>query len=390
MFTQRLRRPGGVLAQSLFFALSLGFAGGASAGLLGLTVGGSSSEVESESDTTFSGRATGLVLYTPVTGEIVLADTGEQGFGPFSADATLVKVAVPSDPPIVTASILKAVSLGSGNVAESTAATLQVEVILDGLNIKAGVLQAHSEATCDEQGNITLSGHSEIAELEINGQVIQVSGEPNQTIEIPVGGLATATIIINEQTNPAANAIEVTALHVTVEALGAKVAEVIISRAKSDITCAGGDGDDCPQPLDFITGVGIIGDRPNRVSYGVHGGVRSDGSLEGHMNINDHSTNPYGYLTGNIVTAYEFGNPSDRDEPSRKITFNPALVNGVLDVCMVTLSDHGEGGDNDTFKVECQFTGFFAEGTLKGGGNQLHGPRCESVTDPNPFPPTTS
>jgi hypothetical protein len=96
------------------------------------------------------------------------------------------------------------------------------------VGITASLLSSHSNANC-LGGAPALGGSSNIADLEINGEAILISGASNQTITL-LDGLV--QIVINEQTRTA-NSIDVSALHVIVGG----VTDVVVARTHSDITC---------------------------------------------------------------------------------------------------------------------------------------------------------
>src|SRR5438094_139310 len=149
-------------------------------------------------------------------------------------------------------------------------------------------------------GGATASVSSQIARLSVNGQVIQVDGTPNQTVLLPNG---TGKVVINEQTSGGAGDITVNALHVSVDG----VADVIISSAHADITCAPAPPPLPPPgctPADFITGGGWITGTPSgaKANFGVAGGIKQ-GTFWGHLTYNDHGSNGP-QVKGTGVTGY--------------------------------------------------------------------------------------
>jgi hypothetical protein len=194
----------------------------------------------------------------------------------------------------------------------------------------------------------------------INGQSIVVTGQPNQTVNLPVG-----TVTINEQTSSASGKdgdITVNALHVTVPG----VADVIISSAHADIHCAGQPN--CNTANDFVTGGGwIIAPSAAKGTFGVAGGIKA-GTLWGHLVYIDHGSNGP-KVKGTGVTAYTVTGLTTRHIEGT------AEVNGQGGFTyQVDVADNAEPGKgNDTFSLKLS-NGYMASGTLGGGNIQLHKP----------------
>ncbi len=217
-------------------------------------------------------------------------------------------------------------------------------------------------------GGPAVSGSSEIADLVINGQTIAVSGQPNQTITLPVG-----EVIINEQSSSVSGntgSITVNALHVIVpDALGVAGADVVVSSAHADVTCQG-----VPACVgkDFVTGGGWIhGPSGAKANFGVAGGIKEDGTMFGHLEFIDHgSTGPKVHGTG--VTNYSVVNPT-----TRKID-GTAEVNGQSGFTYsVMATDGDDAGTSDAFSIQVwgpNGYSYSAGGNLGGGEIQLHKP----------------
>src|SRR5437870_4445471 len=181
----------------------------------------------SANNTTFSGEAT--VVQATVLGlpPIVLSDTGALDSTGGAREASLLTANVPG---LLTAEVLHASTVGQGQHSRSEASVANVTLTVGGNTITAGLLRASATAEC-HNGTASVSGSSEILGLVVNGQSVIVTGQPNQTISLPLGG----RVIINEQTGSASGNkgdITVNALHVEVD----MVADVIISSAHADIT----------------------------------------------------------------------------------------------------------------------------------------------------------
>src|SRR5713101_6642385 len=187
------------------------------------------------SRTTFSGQAT--VVRANVLGiNTVISDTGPL---PASGGALQTSLLSASVPGLLTADVAHASIIGQADRARSEASVADVSLTAGGNTIAASFLRSSAMAVCTT-GGPAVSGSSEIADLVINGQTIAVSGQPNQTITLPVGGVM---VIINEQSNSVngnMGSITVNALHVIVPAvLGVAGADVVVSSAHADVTCQG-------------------------------------------------------------------------------------------------------------------------------------------------------
>ena len=237
----------------------------------------------SANNTTFSGEATvvqATIAAPPPLGPqtIVLSDTGALDSTGGAREASLLDANVLG---LLTAEVLHASTVGQGQRSSSEASVANVTLTVGGNTITAGLLRASATAEC-HNGTASVSGSSEIVDLVVNGQAVVVSGQPNQTISLPVG-----RVIINEQQSSVrgnTGDITVNALHVMVDG----VADVIISSAHADITCG---GPVCPGG-DFVTGGGWITGTPSgeRGTFGVAGGIKN-GALWGHLTYIDHGQN---------------------------------------------------------------------------------------------------
>lgn len=100
------------------------------------------------------------------------------------------------------------------------------------LDISADIVESNSRASCNYTGQPQLGGSAFIAKLKILGQLINVTGAPNQTVAV-LGGLV--KVVINEQKKSltdGAGAIDVNALHIISPAV-----DIVLSHAHSDIHC---------------------------------------------------------------------------------------------------------------------------------------------------------
>ena len=305
--------------------------------------------------TTFSGRAFAVSVTTPLTGTVTLADTGQLSPQGGEKDATVLTVQTQQ----AQAEVLLSVTMGFGQHAESRAAVADVTLLPGDPNqIKADFLEAHSLATCTG-----VSGDSDIANLQVAGQQIIVSGQPNQTVSVP----GVLTLVINEQTTSSSggtNSITVNALHLTGVGLLNGI-EVIVSSAHSDITCGV-----TPPPVskDFMTGGGFIIVNGAHANFGFVAGFKPGQSIvSGQLNYIDHSSG--NHVKSTSVTSYS-GSEACR-------TFSgPGTVDGQSVDFTVNACDNGQPGrGSDTFGIRLS-NGYSASESasevLAGGNIQLH------------------
>ena len=306
----------------------------------------------SSTSTTFSGRAT-AIRATVLGNNIVLSDAGPLPASGGSQEASLLTASVPG---VVTARVLHASTIGQGDRSRSEASTADLDLTVGGQHVTATFLMARAEARCSN-GTATTSGGSEVLGLTINGQAIAVSGQPNQTVQLPLGA---GRVVINEQSR-SPGSITVNALHVVVTG----VADVVISSAHADIRCGRVD---CGGAKDFVTGGGWITGTPSgaKGNFGVAGGIKN-GGLWGHLTYHDHGAGGP-KVKGTGVTAYTVLSATARH------------IEGICEIngqggftYRVDVADNGEPGRSDTFELRLS-NGYSAGGTLQGGNIQLHKP----------------
>lgn len=311
--------------------------------------------------TTFSGQATVVQATILNLDPVKVGDTGPLPASGGARESSLLTVSKDQTGGLLAAEVVHATTVGQGNASSAEASVSGVSGSAAGHDIQADVLRSQAQATCDGAGGASASGSSDIAGLVIDGQAIVVTGQPNQTIDLPDGS---GRIVINEQSGSASGSdagITVNALHVTVfnPLGGTPLADVVISSAHADISCAG-----CAGPVgDFVTGGGWITGTPSgtRANFGVAGGIKN-GAFWGHLTYIDHGGPK---VQGTGVTAYTV-----TGDVSRHIE-GTAEIDGVSGTYKVDVTDAGEPGRDDTFSIELS-TGYRASGTLRGGNIQLH------------------
>jgi hypothetical protein len=312
--------------------------------------------------TTYSGEATVVRVSAAGLGPIEVGKAGPLPPEGGAEESSLISLSRDQTAGVLAAEVAHAAVVGQGNSSSAEASVANPSLTVLGNEIQADLLRSEAQATCDGAGGASASGSSEIAGLRVNGQPIDVSGAPNQTVS--VGGV---TIVINEQSGAASGNsadITVSALHVTAvdPITNQPILDVVISSAHADITCGA-----CTPPVgDFVTGGGWITGTPSgaRGNFGVGGGIKR-GAFWGHLTFVDHGANGP-KVKGTGVTGYEVTGPL-----SRRIT-GTADVNGVAGFTYtVDVTDNGEPGREDTFTIALS-NGYSASGTLAGGNIQLH------------------
>ncbi len=187
----------------------------------------------------FSGQATVLRASVLDVINATLVDTGSLPPTGGTRKEILVNLNVPLL--TLTSQTAMARTQGGGNQSNSVATVENLNIAnLLGIGVSAKVIQANAKAKCDN-GDAKVSGGSTIADLWINGVKINVTGDPNQTINLS----PLIKIIINEQDKSDTGdvaAITVNALHIIVlNGLSGddsgSLADVVISSAHADIAC---------------------------------------------------------------------------------------------------------------------------------------------------------
>lgn len=300
--------------------------------------------------TQFSGQATGVQATVLGLPPVTLSDTGPLPAGGGALESSLLSASVPG---LLNANVLHSTTVGQGDRSRSEASVANLNLTVAGNTIGASFLMARATAVCDPNGSSSVSGSSELASLVINGQTIAVTGQPNQTIDLPGGG----SIVINEQ-KADSNSITVNALHITVPG----VADVIIASAHADVKCA---KPACDSARDFVTGGGwIVTPGGFKGTFAVAGGIKN-GGYWGHLQYIDHGTGMK--VKGTGVTAYVIV-----DGTTRHIE-GTCEIDGVPGTYSADVSDLGEPGRDDTFSITLS-NGYSAAGKLAGGNIQIHNP----------------
>jgi len=149
----------------------------------------------------------------------MLADTGSLAAIGDARDASLGTGNVPS---LLSGEVLDAITISWGDQVVSQASIVHPQMTIGGVGVSADFVMSRASAAL---GHV-VDGSSIIDNLSIGGAPIAVTGEPNQTIWLPLG-----RVIINEQTVSGAGATTVNALHAIVPG----VADVILASATAGV-----------------------------------------------------------------------------------------------------------------------------------------------------------
>jgi hypothetical protein len=317
--------------------------------IIGLFAISSSSVLPAHADTptTFSGRAFAVSITIPPNQPVTFADTGQLPPQGGEQDATVLSVQTDQ----AQAEVLLSVTMGFDQHAESQAAVADVTLLPGPPNqISADFLAARSLATCTG-----VSGESDIANLQLNGQKIAVSGQPNQTVSVP----GVLTLVINEQMTSSSGGTQ----SITVNALDLKLLngiQVIVSSAHSDINC----GVSPSTPKDFMTGGGYITVSGSRDNFGFVAGLKpGQTTLSGQLNYLDHSSGDHVKSIG--VTSYSGSGVC-------RAFSGPGTENGQAVTFTVNACDNAQPGiGSDTFSIQLS-NSYSASGVLAGGNIKLH------------------
>lgn len=162
-----------------------------------------------EEEGTFTCRASALRVTSPlVNSEPVVANRANDPCEDEAATALTATV-----PGAADASVLNA-ETNQEHGARSSASVADVTVTVGDAVITATVLESQAAATCGPRGPMFWSGSSSIAKLTIDGEEVDISGEPNQSIDAS----PLVKVVVNEQ-QQTEDTFTVRALRVTSEAL---------------------------------------------------------------------------------------------------------------------------------------------------------------------------
>jgi hypothetical protein len=280
--------------------------------------------------TTYSGRATVVsanILGIPAT----LVDTGPLPANGGFLNASLLTVPLP---PTLSAGIAHATTVGQSNFVRSDAGVADVDINVAGVSITADLLMASAEALCPRANSSSVNGDSIVLGLMLNGHPVNVDGDPNQVVPLPLG---LGQIIINEQTesvNGGSASISVNALHVQVTG----IADIVISHAEAGIECARRNV--CPT-RNSASGFGQIDLPSGPATFAFAGGIKNN-NLFGHLKYDDKNGTK---LSGATVTDFQVTGTKSRQIKGTATLNGGGTVNYTIDVV------DGGAGKKDTFRL---------------------------------------
>jgi hypothetical protein len=289
-----------------------------------------------------------------------VSDTGSVGASGGERHSSALTFGLPN---LVRGEVAHAAAFAKGNVSASEASMAHLHVTLGGNIITSAFLAAHAHARCTGTG-VIVSADPNIIGLVVNGQPIQVSAKPNQTIPLPNG-----EIIINEQAKSSTKTsgqISVSALHIVING----IADVALSEANAGISCPSGP-ETCGND-DFSTGGGFIVRSGANANFGVAGGIQGNGALIGHLEYIDHSPNGP-KVHGTSVTGYARVNATTREIDGT------ARVNGQAGFTFHLVVTDDDSSGIDSFSIQLS-NGYSASGHLMGGHIEIHGD-CDADDD---------
>ena len=319
----------------------------------------------------YSGRAIALKIdgiINPQPGQIIVCDTG-----PLPSAGGHLQVAqsdVSIHGGLIKIEHASAHTMGSGpEAASSTSLTGYRAEFLDEhgerVIIEVDYLQLDVSASADKTGKVGVRSNVNIQGLRVNGQTVNVTGQPNQVVTF---GDTECRLVINEQVNTGSGNsgdIAVSAIHFYV----CGCVEGHMGLVQAGLTVNG-----APPPPESdcgkVTGGGwIVTPSGAKGTFGMSGGIRR-GEFWGHLQFNDHGAGLKVHSTA--VTGFQF----DATDPNGRIINYNVTINGAPGTATLRVVDNGEPGRNDIFDLTLS-TGYRAAGDLggarSGGGNiQVH------------------
>jgi hypothetical protein len=186
----------------------------------------------------FTGKATGVnatltaagAKKTLVLADVLMACTGT------AREETVSTVSNPQ-PLGISARTIRGYTIGRDDVAATNAGIEELHMNLaDGFRVDATALQSSAESRCDESTlKVNATGNADVGSLFINGEGRTLTGEPNQTFEVP--GLG--KVIVNEQLRPSSREIIVNALHVVVSDPNYPAnGDLVFAHSRAKVTCS--------------------------------------------------------------------------------------------------------------------------------------------------------
>jgi hypothetical protein len=118
---------------------------------------------------------------------------------------------------------------------------LGVNVLSGIVTISALAVNSDTQCSCDSTNASSCTGSSQLTNLNVNilglNVPVNITGLPNQVVIIPVVGLGSVTLTINERISSGTGDLTVNALRVDLTLTGLASTRVLVSSAHSDIVC---------------------------------------------------------------------------------------------------------------------------------------------------------
>ena len=341
------------------------------------------------SNATFGGRAVGVAIYTPFS-ELTFSDTGQL---PSVGGVSKTDVPVVVNP-LVKGDALVATTNGFDGGAGSMASISEITLLPD-TNYTITADYSLTETLVSSTGEAF--GRSQVVDLHIAGQPINITSLPNQVVSIP----KVFTLVINEQIRSTQNGIN----SITVNALHLKLPtgeEVIIAGSTSKVSLDGiitpvasqydssiyfvdHDDDDDDRDDDDDWDDDDDNDRKKRTS-------KNYASGSGYISTANNGKGEFGFIAGYYKNGgYLDGEIKYKDKKakielkSKEITSfsgsgNTRTFSGTAKLdnnagthtFTVTVTDNGKGKNTDTFEIQVS-NGYSASGLLKKGNIHVFG-----------------
>jgi hypothetical protein len=118
---------------------------------------------------------------------------------------------------------------------------LGINVLSGAVTISALAINSDTQCSCDTNNASSCTGSSQLTNLNVNvlgsNVPVNITGLPNQVVNIPVLGLGSVTLTINERISSGTGDLTVNALRVDLTLTGLASTRVLVSSAHSDIVC---------------------------------------------------------------------------------------------------------------------------------------------------------
>jgi hypothetical protein len=282
----------------------------------------------------------------------VLADTGALASSGGTKDASSLSGTVPET---LTADTLHASTIGQGDRVRSEA-SLEVIGITAGTNSISADLAMSRAMAVSQANNATVSGVSHVSNLVVNGLPVVVTGQQNQVVPLVNGQL-----VINEQSSSVSGdtgSITVNALHLTING----GADITLGSSRAGVVAG---SQNCSPNRDFATGGGWIPPPSGSAkrTFGFIAGIEQRTPFLGHLVFVNHETNER--LKGQFRTYEGAGQTRDMTGTG-ELDGQPATFE-------LTITDAGDDGTNDQFRLQILTPLRPQEGPVLGAGNiQVH------------------